>query len=397
MLKVLSLLNKERAMRFTHVHFMPYTGVTKKSYDWPVANKQFDGKIGTALWKEYIEDKVYAEECGFDYISSNEHHYSPYGMMPNPNLVGAIVSDRTSSAKIVQTGNLIPILNPIRVAEEYAMLDVASGGRLVAGFMRGIPHEYVAYNVSADESYERMEEGVELILKCWTEPEPFGWEGKYYQFRAVSVWPKPIQRPHPPILMSVQSERSTKIAARFKAIAGILALTSFDEARETMDRYRMFARQEGWEPTNEHFTSGSTCCIAPTYEEAKSHLEPAMEYFFGTLGGGIRTAQKIVVQKTRFWGSKEEAKTFASRAVNMRQGGLSFDERVDRGLIICGTPEMAIKQIERFHKELGIVNMSLNVNVGNMPREVGRRTMEYLRDIVFPAVKHLGVTYQAAE
>ena len=377
-------------MQFTHTHFMPYTGVTEAAKDWPVPNKLCDGDLAATLWEQYIEDKVYAEECGFDWMGSNEHHFSPYGMMPNPNLVGAILADRTETARIVQTGNLVPITNPIRIAEEYALLDVASRGRLVAGFMRGIPHEYVAYNVAADESYNRMEEAVELILKCWTEPEPFGWEGEFYQYRAVSVWPRPIQKPHPPIVISVSTERSARIAAKFKAIAGILALTSFDDARKTMDRYRDYARQAGWEPTAEHFTTGANCCIAPTYEEAKAHLEPSIEYFFGTLGGGIRTAQKIVIQKTRYFGSAEELEERKKTFVNMRQGGLSFDERVEAGLVICGTPEMAIEQIKRFHKELDIVHMGLHCNIGNMPREVGRRTMAYLRDEVFPAVRHLG-------
>jgi alkanesulfonate monooxygenase SsuD/methylene tetrahydromethanopterin reductase-like flavin-dependent oxidoreductase (luciferase family) len=79
-------------------------------------------------------------------------------------------------------GNLIPLLNPIRVAEEYAMIDVMSGGRLIAGMIRGVPHEYIAYNVVPDESRERLREAAALIVKCWTEPEPFGWEGEFYQY-----------------------------------------------------------------------------------------------------------------------------------------------------------------------------------------------------------------------
>ena len=80
-------------MQFTHTHFMPYTGVKEAAKDWPVPNKQFDGDLAASLWEGYIEDKVYAEECGFDWMGSNEHHFSPYGMMPNPNLVGAILAD----------------------------------------------------------------------------------------------------------------------------------------------------------------------------------------------------------------------------------------------------------------------------------------------------------------
>ena len=107
-----------------------------------------------------------AEQAGFDWIGSNEHHFSPYGMMPNPNLVGAIVAHRTQRVGILQSGNIVPILNPIRVAEEYAMLDVISGGRLIAGFMRGIPHEYVAYNIAPDESYGRLHRPSGFRRRC---------------------------------------------------------------------------------------------------------------------------------------------------------------------------------------------------------------------------------------
>jgi alkanesulfonate monooxygenase SsuD/methylene tetrahydromethanopterin reductase-like flavin-dependent oxidoreductase (luciferase family) len=192
-------------MRFSYTHHMPYTDVTDPGPDWPVGNKRFDGARGVEMFRSYIADKIYAEQAGFDWIASNEHHMSPYWLMPNPNLIGAVVAHQTTRAGILQSGNILPIVNPIRVAEEYAMLDVLSGGRLIAGFMRGIPHEYVAYNTAPDESYGRMAEGVELIKRCWTEPEPFGWEGEHFQFRAVSIWPKPVQKPMPPILMSVNS------------------------------------------------------------------------------------------------------------------------------------------------------------------------------------------------
>ena len=113
---------------------------------------------------------------------------------------------------------------------------------------------------------------------------------------------------------------------------------------------------------------GMNCCIAPTYEEAKEILLAGQEYFFGVLGGGIRTAQKLVVQKTRYFADEKTAEEQAKKFVNMRSGagGLSFDERVDRGLMICGTPEMAIEQIEKVHKELGNGRIGLSIKIGNI-------------------------------
>jgi alkanesulfonate monooxygenase SsuD/methylene tetrahydromethanopterin reductase-like flavin-dependent oxidoreductase (luciferase family) len=126
--------------------------------------------------------------------------------MANCNLIGLVLAQRTKTIGLAMLGNLIPLLNPIRVAEEYAMIDVMSGGRLIAGMIRGVPHEYIAYNVVPGESRERLREAAALIVKCWTEPEPFGWEGEFYQYPSVSIWPKPYQKPHPPILMSASNE-----------------------------------------------------------------------------------------------------------------------------------------------------------------------------------------------
>ncbi len=379
-------------MRFSYTHHMPYTDIKKSGQDWPVSNKQFDPQKGSKLFNHYLEDKIAAEDAGFDWIGCNEHHMSPYGLMPNPNLVGAVVANRTKNAGILQSGVIVPLVNPIRLAEEYAMLDVMSNGRLIAGFMRGIPHEYVAYNISPDESYERMEEAIELIKKCWTEPEPFGWEGKFYQYRAVSIWPKPVQKPMPRIVMSASSERSAKIAAKHNAIAGILALTNMENGKEAIKRYKNFANEYGWNPSSLDILVGMPCCIAPTYKEAKEVLQSGQEYFFGVLGGGIRTAQKLVVQKSRYYSSEEEANKLKVKAVNERMGqkGMSFDERVDAGLILCGTPEMVIEQIQKAHKELGHGRMNITLKVGNISDDFVSRSMKYLKEIVFPAVKNLG-------
>ena len=375
-------------MRFSYTHHMPYTGVTEAGQDWPVANKQFDPQLGVDMFNRYVEDKIYAEQAGFDWIGSNEHHFSPYGMMPNPNLVGAIVAHRTQRVGILQSGNIVPILNPIRVAEEYAMLDVISGGRLIAGFMRGIPHEYVAYNIAPDESYGRLHEAIELIKKAWAEPEPFGWEGEYYQFRAVSIWPRPVQQPYPRMMMSGSSERSARLAAEVGASAGFLRLTDFDAARHSIKVYLGRARECGWTPTPDDIMVGMTCCIAPTYDEAKQILESGQQYFFGVLSGGVRTAQRLVIQKTRYFQDLGAADTFIRRSQSPRE--VSFDERVEKGLLICGTPEMAIAQMHRVHRELGNGRMNLSLKIGNISDAHVKRTMDYLRDQVFPAVRHLG-------
>ena len=141
---------------------MPWTDLTEAPTEWPAPNAAFNGERGTELYDAYISAMAYAEECGFDWVAANEHHYSPYSLMANCNLVGAALTQRTKNVKLAMLGNLLPLLNPIRVAEEYAMLDVMSGGRLVAGFVRGIPHEYIAYNVDPSQSRARTARGARV-------------------------------------------------------------------------------------------------------------------------------------------------------------------------------------------------------------------------------------------
>ena len=381
-------------MKFSYTHHMPYTGIEKVGQDWPVANKQFSPDEGVRIFRAGIDTKVFAEECGFDWIGNNEHHMSPYGLMPNPNLIGACVAERTSKSMILQSGNIVPIVNPIRVAEEYAMLDMISGGRLVAGFMRGIPHEYVAYNVAPSESYGRMNEAIELIKKAWTEPEPFGWEGEYYQFRAVSIWPKPAQKPHPEIVMSASSEASSRLAAEHGATMGVLRIQDYETAHHSINVYREHARKHGWEPQPRNIILAMNCSVAPTKDEALQTLRRGYDYFFNVLGGGIRTAQRLVVQKTRYFKDDSDAKRQTTKLQTHNQ--LSLEERMERGLVMCGTPDMAIEQLTRLYREFGHGVTNLSVKIGNVPDESVRQTMRLLRDEVFPAVRGLGTEEQAA-
>src|ERR1700693_3863808 len=163
-------------------------------------NKNFDAETGSMLLNQYIDEKVYSEDLGFDGLMLNEHHGTPFGMGAVMGVEAAVLARATKRAKIVLLGNPIPtVANPLRMAEELAMIDMISGGRLVPGWVRGAGSEQLANNANPAYNREYFDEAHDLIIAGWTKPGPFRWEGKHSHSRSVTPWVLPIQKPHPPI------------------------------------------------------------------------------------------------------------------------------------------------------------------------------------------------------
>ena len=163
-------------------------------------NEHFSPEKAQELYSMYFEELQYCTEAGFDGVMINEHHNNPLCMMPSVNVIGSVLARTTKKGKIVFLGNVLPIHeNPLRVAEEIAMIDILSGGRVICGFVRGIGQESIATNTNPVYNRERFDEAHNIIIKAWTTPGPFRWEGKHYQYRVVNPWVLPLQKPHPPI------------------------------------------------------------------------------------------------------------------------------------------------------------------------------------------------------
>ena len=372
-------------MKFTFFHLMPYTELDEVPSEWPARNADFDPKIGKQLYDTYIDQMAYAEECGFDAVAANEHHFSPYSLMSICNLVGSALIQRTKNVKIAMLGNLLPLLNPIRVAEEYAMLDVMSGGRLIAGFVRGIPHEYIAYNVSPSESRARMKEALTLILKAWTEPEPFGWEGEYYQYRGISIWPRPAQTPHPRMLLSASNDESAEFVGHFPSMVGMTLIIDLDIAAKTIDCYRKVRQSHGYEVTPDDVLLSQQTLIADSDEEARDLMREGNKYFHRVLMRPQQDAQRIVLQKSRFFSDDQQRDFFVKRLATLK--ARTLEEQIDAGSVICGSPETVIKQIKRLRDVLGAGHININMKVGNVSNAAVKRSMELFRDKVAPALR----------
>src|ERR1700757_3857330 len=155
-----------------------YYAPTNLPRQWPMPAGAYDRDAGLRAFRGMVERSRYAEELGFDWVSVSEHHYSPRILTPNTAVSASFMAAHSKNIKIAVLGPIVSQSNPVQVAEELAMLDNLAQGRLVVGLLRGTPNEYLTFGLNPVEARERTTEGMELILKAWTEPQPFGWQGR---------------------------------------------------------------------------------------------------------------------------------------------------------------------------------------------------------------------------
>jgi alkanesulfonate monooxygenase SsuD/methylene tetrahydromethanopterin reductase-like flavin-dependent oxidoreductase (luciferase family) len=250
---------------------------------WPLEKKYFKPEVAVQTYAEHLSAWEELERLGYDGVVVNEHHTSPYGLMNSPNLLAAALSQRTDNLKIAIYGNILPIHNPLRLAEELAMLDCMSNGRIISGFVRGIPREYDVFNIDPKESRARFDEAWEIIKQAWME-EVFSFEGEFWTFKNISIWPRPVQRPHPPVWVPVTiSKESIEWAARhnFPITPG---LSNHRGIREDIIRhYAKHLELQGHEITPDHLIITLDAYIADSKEQAFKEAGPYFYYYHTTL------------------------------------------------------------------------------------------------------------------
>jgi alkanesulfonate monooxygenase SsuD/methylene tetrahydromethanopterin reductase-like flavin-dependent oxidoreductase (luciferase family) len=259
-------------MKVSYFETARYLSPRSLPREWPVPPETYDRDAGAQAYRGMIERLRCVEELGFDWISVSEHHYSPQRLTPAPIIAASHLAAYSQKIKIAVLGPIVSQHNPVQVAEELAMLDNLMPGRLVVGLLRGITGEYLTYGLNPAEARERTTEGMELVLKAWTEPQPFGWQGRHFQFRTVSVWPRPLQRPHPPTYALGTSRESCEFAARHHLGLGV-SYAPFDLVAKATRHYREQCAHYGWEPTPEQIIYRANILLAETDEEAGELLQ----------------------------------------------------------------------------------------------------------------------------
>lgn len=258
-------------MKVSYLCMTGYDGPAPGIAIWPASPEFCFPEVAQGSYARYLDMVEAAEALGFDWVSVSEHHYAPYQMTPNPMIMASAIIQRTKKVRVALLGPLVPLNNPVRLAEEVAMLDALSGGRLEVLFLRGTPNEHKTYCTPADKTKQMTQEGIDLILKAWTSETPFGWEGEQYQFETISIWPRITQQPHPPVFGSGNSEDSVVFAAK-RRIGIAFSFAAPATVRDWIALYRAECAKEGWEPTPDHVIYRGIAYCAPNDEQAESDM-----------------------------------------------------------------------------------------------------------------------------
>ena len=208
-------------------------------------NKFCDPQLAADTYREHLEEWTACEDLGYDGAFVNEHHFTYFNINPSCTVLASALIAMTKRMQVGVIGHVLPLRHPVQTAEEFAQMDVLSGGRFIGGVVRGVPQEYVSYNVDPFTSRERFAECFDILQRSLTE-ELFDYEGKFYNLKAVSVWPKPLQDPLP-IWMPAGSAETIEFAAERRIpIARVWSPTAVFQ--DAFEYYRMVAKEKfGWD------------------------------------------------------------------------------------------------------------------------------------------------------
>ena len=382
-------------MKFHWFHLMPYQELPKDFSEkyhsvWvDVPSHLFDPVAGHRFYNEYLDELEFAAESGFDGICVNEHHQNAYGMMPSPNIMAASLARTTSKAAIVVLGNSIALYNPpIRVAEEFGMLDVISGGRLVAGFPVGSSMDVnYCYGATPATLREKYREAHDLIIRAWTEPEPFAFNGKYTQLRYVNVWPRPIQKPHPPIWVpgGGSIETWSWVGERDYQYS-YLSYSGYKRGEDVMKGYWDAIDHMGVD--NNPYRGGflQLVAVADTDAQAEKLYSPHIDYFYDKclhIAPGFADAPGYRTVATIKAGLQSQ---FGSQARSLR-AGLKWKDYIDGGFVVAGSPATVREQLKDVIERLHVGHLMLLLHFGDLPRDKTLHNTDLFAREVMPHLK----------
>jgi alkanesulfonate monooxygenase SsuD/methylene tetrahydromethanopterin reductase-like flavin-dependent oxidoreductase (luciferase family) len=347
------------------------------------SNKFYDPVAGSVLYRNYLEQYRLAEEVGYDAVMTNEHHNAPFCMQTRCNITTSFIAAQTERVWLLQLGNPLPLWdNPVQLAEEVAMIDMMSGGRLISGIVRGGGNEQLANNVNPAFNRERMVEAHDLIIKTWTEPGPFRWEGVHYQHRVVNPWALPLQKPHPRIFMPGVVSKETIVFAAEHAYPFVCLNTTIPDTKAIFDLYGKVAEQHGYQAGPQHRGYLLRCHVAETDEEA---YENARHMFWMA---GEFTGLSKPVWNTPTGYSSIEARIAAEKRQKVYRGEtLGAEPGPD---FLCGNPDTFLKKLRAWLEETRPGTLIIWTNDGRLSQEKSLKAIRLMGKEVLPAIRAMG-------
>lgn len=373
-------------LEFYLINFMPYPYVPpgeEVESSWVVLpNSYYDPRVGHRLYQQYLETNIAAEKLGFDGILTNEHHQTAYGTMPNANLPAAWVAAHTERIKIGVMGNILNAhANPLRVAEDIAMLDVMSGGRVISGFVLGTGMEYHSYGLNPATGRDRFWEAHDLIVKAWTEPGPFAWDGKHFSLPYVNPWPRPLQQPHPPIWLPGVSSLETIEAAAKNRYTFMQVLSPRAAVARSCRLYREAAERHGYQADRGQLAATTMVYVAETDKQARLEAEQHIMWFFRN---GMKTPTYHLMPPgyTSLRSFENVLRSGSHGAVDIWD--MSFDQILEEKWAVVGSPQTVIDSLSEFTGELGAGKLILSADWGAMPKWMVMKNLELIAEQVIP-------------
>ncbi len=393
-----------------------YFGATGRPLeDLGLSNSSYDPRVGADLYNRYLDEKLFAEEVGFDGLMLNEHHSTPFCMGGVLNVEAAILAKLTKRAKIVLAGNVLPIWDdPLWLAEQLAIIDMISRGRLVTGWVRGTGRESIAHNAQAPFNWERFQEAHDFIVKAWTTPGPFRWEGEHYQYRYVNPWARPYQQPHPPMwIPGVVSKNTVEWAAKHR-YPYIMLATALEPTKQSFQYYYDCAKEAGYEAGTQNIGYLFKVHVDETEELAQAAgrkflqgpSNPFLEgnqgnvnHFFQNLPGMTSRTAVLPTAQVGFAavsrgraGPEQPAPADESKPppTLQEQREQAYEQQMTSYSIITGTPDTVIPKVRHVLETLRPGSIFFWDGDGAMDHDDAMRSIRLFGSDVLPAVREMG-------
>jgi alkanesulfonate monooxygenase SsuD/methylene tetrahydromethanopterin reductase-like flavin-dependent oxidoreductase (luciferase family) len=353
-------------------------------------NKFFDPISGSRLYNERLVEYQYVDECGWDGIMLNEHHNAPFCMQAKTNIFATAIAATTKRVKIVLLGNPLPVAdNPVRLAEELAMIDLLSKGRLVPGIVRGGGVEAFASNTNPAFNRERFEEAHDLIIKTWTQPGPWRWEGNHYQFRVVNPWVTPMQKPHPRIWVPGVSSRETIVWCAQHGYPYIALNLPIAAGKEVWRLYDETAEKCGYQGGPEYRGYLLRVRVDETEEKAMRNVREFM-WMQGEFTGLTHPVWAAPSGYLGEWARRPMAELRAGYRQKAKHERVTLQDQLNNLTLIAGNPKQVIEKLRIYMEETRPSIIALWGNDGRINHEDSLSYIRLMGQEVLPALREIG-------